>query len=213
MAATQEWLGVLDTVQYHWRLLDDDYQAALAKNLSQDIAELRVIGERRLAWYLDRAHPNNRAAMLWEAWESGKLLPRVLAGFLGTTCFLGGLSTLSIDQWRTLADAAGYTQDGRQYRRPSRPIELWRGAVRGGAFWTSYIEFGQMYQERRPGARLWRTVAPPEALLCRNVWLNDGWDEFVVDTRGLTIHQAEPAEPLTLEPKTPRPDHIPANHF
>jgi hypothetical protein len=72
-----------------------------------------------------------------------------------------------------------------------------------------------MYEELRPGALLWRTVAPPDALLCRNVWLNNGWDEFVVDTRGLTIQQAEPVEPLTLTLglKTPRPDHIPEHHF
>ncbi|MFE9065035.1 hypothetical protein [Streptomyces violaceusniger] len=202
--------------RYVRMLEDDDYQAELYADLRDLIADARVVGTERLTWYLGRARPENRPAMLWEAWRSGKLLPRVLPEVLGGTWSIGKQGTVPLDQWRAMFDEAGYTQDTRPHPRPAKPIELWRAADdehRDGWFWTSYIQYAQMVAEVREEARLWRTVAPPEAILCRNVGITGGWDEFAVDTRELTIHEADPPEPLTLTPGAPRPDHIPANHF
>ncbi|WP_331727191.1 hypothetical protein OG871_39680 (plasmid) [Kitasatospora sp. NBC_00374] len=99
--------------------------------------------------------------------------------------------------------AAGYTADGVPAQLPSAPVELWRGSVperRRDWSWTASLAVAQGYAAGtaavRPAGKLYRTVAPPSALLAYNSGREE--DEYVVDTRGLRISEAGllPAAPV-----------------
>ncbi|MFD4320475.1 hypothetical protein [Streptomyces sp. NPDC058548] len=98
-------------------------------------------------------------------------------------------------RWRELWRAAGFTRDGQPAARPGGPVELWRGSVperRADWSWTTERAIAEEYAAggyRREVGRLYRTVAPPGALL--GAYNGRGEGEYVIDTDGLTIFEHE----------------------
>ncbi|MEV6835536.1 hypothetical protein AB0N17_13630 [Streptomyces sp. NPDC051133] len=169
----------------------DDEQ--LQARLLRDVAREPFIDQERLIRYLQRANLATKPAVLWEAFTSNRLAPGTLTPIIGGAWCYSLPGSLPFDQWRQLFAEAGYTDDGHAVPRPRKPVELWRGAptaTRAGHYWTSHRAYAERYVTARTG-QLWRTLAPPTALMCRaTAWSTDGFDEYAVDTRGLTITPA-----------------------
>jgi len=102
-------------------------------------------------------------------------------------------AALARADWRRLFGKAGFTVEGVPADRPTEPVRLWRGAWRrdkGGLSWTTTRSRAEWFVKARSGdQRLWTTLAPPGALLCYQHEAGRGEDEWIVDTRGLTIEE------------------------
>lgn len=136
----------------------------------------------------------NAPALLHDAWFGPAVTAADLARHLGPVWSGAEYPerNLSKETWRELFRAAGYTRDGAPAPLPPGPVELWRGSVperRRDWSWTATRAVAQGYADgtgaNRPPGRLYRTVAPPAALLAYNTGRDE--DEHVVDTRGLRI--------------------------
>lgn len=98
-------------------------------------------------------------------------------------------------EWEDLFDGAGYTVDGVPAERPTESLMLYRGSVPERSTdwsWTDNIEVARKYAGghfRRPVGKVYVADVPPSALLARNTGRSE--DEYVVNTRGLTITVAE----------------------
>jgi len=147
-----------------------------------------------LAVRLARAGRDYGPALLSAAWQQQYIDQAVLAAHVGDVWSGAEYPDrmLERDEWRALFAAAGYTVNGRPAPRPDGPLELWRGSVPERArdwSWTATRRIAEGYAAgtaaRRPEGRLYRTVAPPEALLCHNTGRDE--DEYVIDTSQLTI--------------------------
>ena len=128
-------------------------------------------------------------------------LSRVIADETVTACIGDAWSgpefpeqSLCRADWLDLFTVAGFTIDGKPAERPDEPVELWRGAAhdrRQGMSWTSDRAKAEWFAARwtqvdlDEGGSLYRTVAPPEALLCVNNGRNES--EHVINPRGLHI--------------------------
>jgi hypothetical protein len=101
--------------------------------------------------------------------------------------------------WCRLFRAAGLTVDGRAADLPAEPVRLWRGCMPGrhrGMSWTSDRAVAERFAEGnllgRFAGQVYGVLAPPHAVLC--VDNGRGEAERVLDTRGLRIAPAPPAE-------------------
>lgn len=137
--------------------------------------------------------------LLAEAWKLGRIDVPTLAATISGVWSGCEYPNLALDHavWRKLFQAAGYTRDGKLVERPTAAVELWRGsppAHRRGWSWTTDRAMAERFAHNgmrgRSVGRLYRTVAPPSALLCES---NDRDEsEFVVDTYRLRIAEAKP---------------------
>jgi hypothetical protein len=144
---------------------------------------------------LGRAGRVNGPALLFDAWYGESLTHDVLAAVIGGVWSAAEYPNqcLEHETWRELFDAAGFTIDGVPAERPTASVELWRGSVperRTDWSWSTdravAEKFAAGVRGRKPG-RLYRVMAPPQALLCAN---NDRSEaEYVVDTRDLVIEE------------------------
>lgn len=107
------------------------------------------------------------------------------------------LETLGQQTWRELFAEAGYTVDGKPADRPIGPTRLYRGcppSLRRRWAWTADRSVAERFASgvrgRLPG-RVYQVDAPPESLLCMDN--GRGEAEYVVDTRGLKIREADDA--------------------
>ncbi|MER7952371.1 hypothetical protein ABTY59_33765 [Streptomyces sp. NPDC096079] len=138
--------------------------------------------------------------LLWEAHDGGLVDGVALAAHVGPVWSRTEFpdAALGHDRWRELWRAAGFTRDGRPAARPAAPVELWRGSVperRGDWSWTTDRKVAEEYAAggfRRKVGRLYRTVAPPEALL--GAYNGRGEGEYVIETGGLSITEHAPEE-------------------
>ncbi|MGW2259074.1 hypothetical protein ACWCXE_14755 [Streptomyces sp. NPDC001780] len=140
-------------------------------------------------------------ALLFDAWFGYVIDAGTLAAHIGRVWSMAEYPDAALDRpaWRRLFAAAGFTADGRFTERPAHPNELWRGSVperRADWSWTTRRAVAEGYAtgtsaRRPPTGRLYRTVAPPCALLAYNAGRDES--EYVVDTEALTITEV----PLT----------------
>ncbi len=105
----------------------------------------------------------------------------------------GSHEHLSPDEWRDLFDWSGYREDDCQAERPKEPLALWRGATpehRANWSWTDLRDTAIHYTSGRLVQKeiglVWRAVVEPERLLAK-ISGDRKWNEYVVDTDGLTI--------------------------
>jgi hypothetical protein len=153
------------------------------------------LGAEEFTALLVRAGRLEGPALLSTAWSTGTITAATLAVHVGRVWSMAEYPDAALDRplWSQLFAAAGFTADGRPGPRPDRPVTLWRGSVperRADWSWTTRRSVAEGYATgtgaRRPATgRLYRTVAPPTALLAYNS--NRGEDEYVLDTTGLTI--------------------------
>ncbi|GAA3037054.1 hypothetical protein [Streptomyces glomeratus] len=151
--------------------------------------------------------------LLWDCWTQNKIRTRTLRKHIGSIWQTSDIPDywLTHDQWRQLFRAAGYThvrygsagpglishEQGEPATPPTRAIRVYRGAIRErrddwswtasphiAARWASGRQYG------RPRSTVWTTTAPPDHVLCRI----ERWDQYVIDTHGLTIteHKENP---------------------
>lgn len=144
---------------------------------------------------IDRGGRNCGPVFLSEACDNGIIGDDTVTALVGRTWSMAEFPDRLLDHstWRELFRVAGFTVDGRPAERPAEPVELWRGSVpehRTDWSWSTDRTVAEGYAagraHRGPG-RLYRLVAPPEALLCANT--ERGEAEYVVDTDGLLIEE------------------------
>lgn len=160
-----------------------DAQAASASSV---VAELRSVprGERPAALW-DRfvaggLDGDELAAAAWSVWA-----PAV------NPCWL-----LSVQRWRVMWHAAGYSEDGVRMPRPDgKPIRVFRGAAPGyerGLSWTVQHWVARAYREGSEScgvpAKVWMVDLPAGRVLARlrgpSLFSEH---ELVADVRGLEI--------------------------
>ncbi|MFF8960855.1 hypothetical protein [Streptomyces sp. NPDC014894] len=177
----------------------------LAAEASAAVAEAArrgdQIGADRFAGLLLRAGRTEGPVLLSTAWSTGTITAETLSVHVGRVWSMAEYPDAALDRpvWTALFAAAGFTVDGHPAERPTAPVPLWRGSVperRADWSWTTRRAVAEGYATgtgaRRPRTgRLYRTLAPPSALLAFNT--NRDEDEYVLDTTGLTITEA----PLT----------------
>lgn len=155
------------------------------------------------------------ASLLYECWTQRRITLRTLRKHVGSVWHTSDIPDywLDHDQWRELFDAAGFThvhygdyahsfgmnyELGSPAEPPTAPITVYRGAIperRDDWSWTANPQAAAVWakgdQVNRPAGRVWTTTAPPVHVLCRI----DRWDQYVIDTRGLTIteHKENPS--------------------
>lgn len=149
-------------------------------------------------YLVGREGRNAGPAMLSEAYSDCRITAATV------TALIGGIwsgaeypdSHLDRDEWRWLFKIAGFTIDGVTADRPAEPILLYRGTVperRTDWSWSTDRKIAEGYADgtaaRRPAGRLYAVLAPPESLLCADNGRQEA--EYVVDTDGLTIHEAQ----------------------
>lgn len=136
----------------------------------------------------------NGPALLFDAYAGRHIDSATITAVIGPVWSTAEYPDQNIDRdgWRILFRRAGFTIDGKPADRPEEPLELWRGSVperRRDWSWSTDRTVAEGYANgtsaRRPQGRLYRVVAPPEALLCANA--ERGEAEYVIDTRGLRI--------------------------
>ncbi|MEV6679444.1 hypothetical protein AB0N09_21705 [Streptomyces erythrochromogenes] len=150
---------------------------------------------------LGRAGRVNGPALLFDAWIGRKISQETLAAHIGPVWSGAEYPDRAVDRgsWRAMFRRAGFTVDGVPATRPDEPIRLWRGSVparRRDWSWTTERAIAEGYAAgtaaRRPNGLIYTVLAPPAALLCANpTERNEA--EFVIDTRGLRIHEAPSA--------------------
>lgn len=178
--------------------------------LFTELRALPSIDERAFRRIGSQCAPQHLPALLWAAHCTNHLPARVLAAVIAPVWFHSSEpeQRLGHHVWRRLFDHAGYTRDGRSATRPDHDLELWRGAPpdrANGWSWTSHRGYAQLFaQGPGPGqqwptpGRLWRITTPRGRLLAHlDTYLGTHAgggqaDEYIVDTRGLTITEAEP---------------------
>jgi hypothetical protein len=143
---------------------------------------------------LGYAGMRNGPALLFDAWAGRHITPETITATIGEVWSCAEYPDQNIDRdgWRILFRKAGFTIDGKPAERPTEPLTLWRGSVperRRDWSWSTDRTVADGYANgtgaRRPKGRLYRVVAPPEALLCANNGREEA--EYVIDTRGLRI--------------------------
>ena len=163
----------------------------------QEIDSATKLTTDQLLSLIGKAGRNAGPDFLACAFQDGKIQDSTVTALIGSVWSNAEFPDryLERDEWRYLFDVAGYTVDGKPALRPTEPVELWRGSVperRGDWSWTAdrtvAERFANGMRGRLPG-RIYRVVAPPEALLCCNT--ERGEAEYVVDTTGLTIEEVD----------------------
>lgn len=102
---------------------------------------------------------------------------------------------MSNSQWLALWGKAGFTIDGEIAPRPKQPLRLWRGAPRShrrGMSWTDDRARAQWFADNRMDRdnRVWTALVEPRRLLARIHEVGRGENEWVINTRALTIEEA-----------------------
>ncbi|MFD9517683.1 hypothetical protein [Streptomyces sp. NPDC059979] len=142
----------------------------------------------------------NGPALLFDAWISRKITPQTIAAHIGPIWSSAEYPDQAVDRpsWRAMFRRAGFTVDGTPADRPEERVRLWRGSVparRRDWSWTTERSIAEGYAAgtgaRRPQGLVYTVLAPPTALLCANTERQEA--EYVIDTRGLRIHEAPPA--------------------
>lgn len=109
--------------------------------------------------------------------------------------------------WLELFSAAGYLEGATRAPRPHSPLVLYRGAAksrRRGMAWTCDLDRAAWFAKRFGGGGcVWRTFAPPLALLAHFASRNE--DEFVLDTSHLSIRRHRYVENMMLPRHAWRP--------
>ncbi|OKI14243.1 hypothetical protein [Streptomyces sp. CB03911] len=171
-------------------------------DLDQQFADFAAINHTTIDQFnhwLSKVGRVHGPALLFDAWYGQTINRETLTATIGDIWSAAEYPDrcLDHDTWRDLFNEAGYTVDGHAADRPTEPVELWRGTVperRTDWSWTTdratAERFAAGVRGRKPG-QLYRTVAPPEALLCANNGRSEA--EYVVDTDGLEIHLTDPA--------------------
>jgi hypothetical protein len=151
--------------------------------------------------------------LAWDCWTQRKITARTLRKHLGSIWHTSEIPDywLTHDQWRQMFHAAGYSrvrhgvensasffgtasifryEPGERAIPPGRPLRVYRGAIperRDDWSWTADPAIAAQWasgdQYGRPLGRVWTAVAPPDHVLCRI----ERWDQYVIDTHGLTI--------------------------
>ncbi|MFJ5592825.1 hypothetical protein ACIQCG_24130 [Streptomyces noursei] len=183
--------------QHNLRDLGAEAFAAVAE--AAERGELLDTG--RFAELLLRAGRLDGPALLFDAWFGEAIATRTLAAHVGSVWSMAEYPDAALDRpaWRELFAKAGFTADGRPATHPAGPVELWRGSVherRADWSWTTRRAVAEGYAtgtgaRRSTTGRLYRTVAPPSALLAHSTGRGEG--EYVLNTDGLTIAEV----PLT----------------
>lgn len=178
--------GPVDVEAHAFTVLTD---AALSGDV-WGTAELGTV----LGWGGRLAGPH----LLSDAFDGGLVDGDTLAAYIGQVWSGADYpdAALGHDRWRELFDAGGFTRDGAPSPRPAEPVELWRGAVperRTDWSWSTDWEMAGRYASGyfgRPRGKLYRLIAPPDALL--GAYDGRGESEYVVDTAhpGLIIADA-----------------------
>jgi hypothetical protein len=146
---------------------------------------------------------NHGPALLYDAQVLGVIsnvtLARVIGGIWSGAEFPE--RSLTRRDWVALFRAAGFTIDGHPGEQPSEAVRLWRGAPHGrhrGMSWTNDRAVAEKfaagradggYLGRTPG-KVWETLAPGAVVLCIDNHSRQE-AEYVLDTRGLKIKEAE----------------------
>lgn len=150
-----------------------------------------------LEYLIGREGRNSGPSHLADAYSDGKITAATVAALIGHVWSNAEYPDRDLDHetWRWLFRVAGFTIDGEPADRPDKPIMLWRGTVperRTDWSWSTDRAVAEGYANgtaaHRPQGRLYVMLAPPAALLCANTGRDEA--EYVVDTRGLTIHEA-----------------------
>ncbi|MET7514040.1 hypothetical protein ABZS88_11270 [Streptomyces sp. NPDC005480] len=171
---------------------------ALASEAYDTILASDTLASEELQHLIVRGGRDSGPWLLHTAYTKKKITDQILAELVGDVWSSADRPDreLDRDEWRTLFDAAGFTIDGERKPRPGKAMTLYRGSVperRTDWSWTRSIDVGRRYADgnvtgRVPG-KLWVCAVPPEAMLAINTERDE--DEIVVDTRGLTIHEAQ----------------------
>jgi hypothetical protein len=131
------------------------------------------------------------------------VLAEVLAEAWGLSLYPN--DALPEDKWREMFHATGFISDGAKATLFQPRIRLYRQApyqYRYNWSWSSSVIFAHYatFGGRQPrrawdplgGLNLWRVDAPAHALLVHAHYpktdTDDAWDEWVVDTTGLTVY-------------------------
>ncbi|MBT2425216.1 hypothetical protein J7F02_05830 [Streptomyces sp. ISL-112] len=161
-----------------------------------DISPGRPLTTSELEKLIGNEGRNSGPTLLAEAYSEARITKQTVAALIGGIWSGAEFPDRHLDQdeWRWLFDAAGFTVDGEPADRPNQPILLWRGTVperRHDWSWTTDQTVAKKFAAGsggRPTGRLYVVLAPPEALLCANNGRSEA--EYVIDTRGLQIHEA-----------------------
>lgn len=176
--------------------------------LQQDIMRFATRGPgilrvNELGAILNVTAPEKKAAVLWAVWRRRRITPATLARLVGHVfiCCKQPAELLTEEQWLTLFSQAGFTADGRPAPPPAGPRRLWRASAPAHIrrmSWTPLprvaLDYAAGKGTGRPGAgRVWTAVVQPHQVLCINDALltHPGEIEWVIDTRGLDITEAE----------------------
>lgn len=169
----------------------------LAEGAFEQLLAADQVTTEELEHLIGLAGRNNGPALLFDAWFGKKINRDTLTAVIGPAWSAAEYPDQNLDRgtWRYLFRKSGFTVDGKPADRPDGPLTLWRGSVPGRRrdwSWSTDRGVAEGYANgtaaRRPQGRLYRVVAPPEALLCANNGRDEA--EYVIDTRHLRITEA-----------------------
>lgn len=134
-----------------------------------------------------RGAHRDAAHLLFKVAQARAVGTAELAAALSSVWAANGMPTtlLSVEQWRSLFAAHGYTRDGVTAKRPVGSLRLYRGAPAEGKLgmsWTFDPDVAEFYSsnwEEGEDDPIWTAVFEPEHLLACITWRNEA--EFVVD--------------------------------
>ena len=148
-----------------------------------------------------KAGRNHAPELLHQAWFGAKMAPGELAGAAVSawTSAEYPQEALGRQTWLDIFADAGFSIDGRPAERPAGTVQLFRGAThkrRRMMAWTTSREVSESFAHGGLGGRglgqVWTTTAPPAAMLAIvGAYGREGEDEYIIDTRGLTIVPAD----------------------
>jgi hypothetical protein len=142
--------------------------------------------------------------LLSRAWGRRAITADVLAATAGMAWSMSEFPEpqLGSARWLELFSAAGFTIGGERASRPTEPVQLYRGSVpsrRRGMSWTPHLHVAERFARseddddslvgRRRG-RVYKTLAPPEAILCIGYWRDE--NEHILDAREIPVTLASP---------------------
>lgn len=159
--------------------------------------------DQRLTWktlaaMITAAGNTQAPAVLYTTWKAGMVTTRQLQAWLPRVWNIAEYphDTISNDMWREMFGTAGYTSDGTP-ATPPETIQLYRGCApeyRTNWSWTDHLLAAAAHAVAVPGRKhsptVWATTAPGEAVLIHRTHVD--FDEYVIDTDGLSIEQVRP---------------------
>ncbi|MGP5432472.1 hypothetical protein [Corynebacterium variabile] len=153
------------------------------------------------------------SSILYEEARAGRLTPEQLRHMLLTVWSLAVKpgTILPREHWTWIYRRAGYVDWVDYLKPPPATIHLYRGATpeaQGNHAWTASRVMAEAFARRNPGnGRVYETTAHVENLLAHYP-ASDIGDEWIVDTEGLTITEANPKFTTKLVYQGIAPSHL-----